>query len=164
MLKHFKTFFHPTVITYSYNQPKEIVIAKITEVFKQKVTLFSSNDMTGKFLNPDTFAISTVSFANTQGVEYGSTLVGHIVESENGETKINTKATPSFVFSLVFFITTIFGVIYFFKSIQTGLTEGLFWSLGLLILGPAISIGLSNVAIHSVRERYKMYIDKALIP
>jgi hypothetical protein len=32
----------------------------------------------------------------------------------------------------------------------------------MLIIGPALSIGLSNVAIASVRERYRMYIDKAL--
>lgn len=80
MLKHFKTFFYPTVFTYSYNQPKELVIAKITEVLKKKGTLFSSNDLTGRFLNLDTFAINTVSPAYTGGVKYGSTLVGHIMD------------------------------------------------------------------------------------
>ena len=162
MIKHFKTFFYPSVLTYSYNLPKEIVIAKIVEVFKEKVTLFSSNDMTGKFINQDKFAINTISIANTRGVKYGSTLIGQIIESERGKTEVKTKTKPSLAFYLIFFITIFLGLFYFFKFVQTGLTEGLFWSLGMIILGPSIAIGLSNVAILSVQERYKMYIDKAL--
>jgi len=162
MLKHFKTFFYPTVLTYSYNQPKEMVIAKITEVLKKKVTLFSSNDMTGKFLTQDTFAINTVSFANTNGVKYGSTLVGQIIESKNGMTEIRTKAKPSLVLYSMFFITLFFGLGYFYKFVQTSSTEFIFWSLAMIFLGPPLSIGFSNVAIYSVRLRYKMYIDKAL--
>jgi hypothetical protein len=29
MIKYFKTFFYPTVLAYSYYQPKELVIEKI---------------------------------------------------------------------------------------------------------------------------------------
>ena len=163
MLKHFKTFFYPAVLTYSYNLPKELVITKITEVLKKKVTLFSSNDMTGRFLNQDTFAINTVSPANTKGVKYGSTLVGQIIESKNGMTEIRTKAKPSLALYSMFFVTLIFGLTYLYKFIQTGSTGFLFWSLAMLFLGPALSIGFSNVAIYSVRARYKMYIDKAII-
>jgi hypothetical protein len=163
MLKHFKTFFYPAVLTYSYNQPKELVIAKITEVLKQKVTLFSSNDMTGRFLNQDTFKINTVSPAYTRGVKYGSTLVGQIIESKNGMTEIRTKAKPSLALYALFFITLIFGLGYLYKFIQTGSTGFLLWSLAMFFLGPALSIGFSNVAIYSVRVRYNMYIDKVLI-
>lgn len=163
MLKHFKTFFYPVVLTYSYNQPKELVIEKITEVLKEKVTLFSSNDMTGEFLNQDTFAINTVSFAYTSGVKYGSTLVGQIIESKNGMTEIRTKAKPSLALYSMFFIALIFGLLYLYKFFQTGSSGFLFWSLAVLLLGTALSIWFSNVAIYSVRVRYNMYIDKALI-
>ena len=163
MLKHFKTFFYPTVLTYAYNQPKELVIAKITEVLKENITLFSSNDMTGRFLNQDTFVINTVSPAYTRSVKYGSTLVGQIIESKNGMTEIRTKAKPSLALYLIFFVTLIFGLLYLYKYIQTGSTGFLFWSLAMIFLAPALCIGFSNVAIYSVRVRYKMYIDKALI-
>jgi hypothetical protein len=163
MLKHFKTFFYPAVSTYSYNQPRELVIATITEVLKKKVTPFSSNDMTGKFLNQDTFAINTVSPAFTWGVKYGSTLVGKVMESKNGMTQIRIKARPSFALYSLFFITVIFGLLYLYKFMQTGSSGVLFWSLAMLFLGPALSIGFSNVSMHSVRVRYNLYIDKALI-
>lgn len=162
MIKHLKTFFYPAVLTYSYNHPKELVIEKITEVLKKKATLFTSNDMTGRFRNADTFLINTVSFAYTRGVNYGSTLVGVITESEKSITNINTKAKPALVFYFLFFLAIILGLFYLYNFLQTGLTTTLCWSLGLLIVGPAICIGFSNVAIYSVRERYITYIDKEL--
>lgn len=162
MIKHLKTFFYPVVLTYSYNQPKAYVVAKITEVLKRKVTLFTSNDLTGRFRSDEIFVIDTVSFAYTRGVKYGSTLVAEIIESENGVTKIRTKAKPALVFYFLFFLAMILGLFYLFNFFQTGLIASLCWSLGILIAGPALCIGFSNVAIFSVRERYLMYIDKEL--
>ncbi|MFZ1304552.1 MAG: hypothetical protein WAR80_01855 [Ferruginibacter sp.] len=162
MIRHLKTFFYPAVLTYTYNYPKELVIAKITEVLKREATLFTSNDMTGRFRNPDTFVIDTVSFAYTRGVKYGSMLVCEITESEKGIINIKTKAKPALVFYFLFFLAIILGLFYLYNFLQTSLTTSLCWSLGLLIVGPAICIGFSNVAIYSVRERYLMYIDKEL--
>lgn len=67
MIKYLKTFFYPDTLIYSYNQSKENVLAKIEEVLKRKVTLLTSNDMKGRFLNGDTFAIDAVSPAYTEG-------------------------------------------------------------------------------------------------
>jgi len=162
MIRHFKTFFYPAVLTYSYNHPKQLVIAKITEILKREATLFTSNDMTGRFRNANTIVIDTVSFAYTRGVKYGSTLVGEITESEKDITNIKTKTKPAPVFYFLFFLAIILGLFYLYNFLQTGLTTSLGWSLGFLIVGPAICIGFSNVAIYSVRERYLMYIDKEL--
>jgi hypothetical protein len=162
MIKHFKTFFYPDTSIYTYNQSKEVVITKIAEVLKRKVTFLSSNDMKGRFLNGDTFAIDTVTPAYTRGVKYSSTLIGQVIKLQNGATQIKTKAKPSMALYFLFFVTIIFGIVYLYKFIQTGSTSFLFWSLAMLIIGPALSIGFSNVAIASIRERYKMYIDKEL--
>ncbi|MEP7237437.1 MAG: hypothetical protein ABI685_06225 [Ferruginibacter sp.] len=162
MIKHFKTFFYPPVLTYLYKQPKECVIAKIKEILERKVTFFTSNDMTGRFLNGDSFVINAESPAYTSRVKYGSSLVGEIIELEKGTTLIKTKTEPSIAFYFLFLITIVFGLIYLYKSIQTGSTEVLLWSLAILIIGPALAIGFSNVAIASIQERYKMYIDKEL--
>jgi len=162
MIKYFKTFFYPSVLTYSYNQPKEFVISKIKEVLENKVTFFSGNDMKGRLLNGDTFAINVVSPAYTRGLKYGSTLVGQISESQKGVTQIKTKAKTSIALYFLFFVTIAFGLAYLYKFKQTGSSEFLLWSLAMLIIGPALSIGFSNVAIASIRERYKMYIDKEL--
>jgi len=127
MIKHFKAFFHPPVLTYSYNQPKDLVVAKITEVLKNKATLFSSNDTQGNFLNADTFVINAVSAVNTRGVKYSSALVGKIIESQEGITEIKTKAKPSFTLYSLFFVTIVFGLIYLYKFIQTGSSQASLW-------------------------------------
>ena len=162
MIRHLKTFFYQAILTYSYHQPKKIVIDKIEKVLESKVTLFSGNDMTGRFFNADSFAINVVSPAYTRFVKYGSTLVGQISELQNGTTQIRTKAKPGSALYALFFLTIVFGFAYLYKFVQTSSTGFLFWSLVMLIVGPALSIGLSNMAIASVRARYKMYIDKEL--
>lgn len=57
MIQHFKTFFFPDTSIYTYNQSKKVVLTKIDEILKRKVTFLDSNDMKGHFLNGDTFAI-----------------------------------------------------------------------------------------------------------
>lgn len=161
MIKHVKAFFYPDILIYSYNQSKETVLAKIEEILKRKVTFLSSNDMKGRFLNSDTFSIDTVSPAYTKGIKYSSTLIGQVIQSQN-ETQIKTKAKPSSALYFLFFATIIFGIAYLYKFIQTGSTGFLFWSLVMLIIVPALLIGFSKVTIASIRERYKMYIDKEL--
>ena len=162
MIQHFKTFFFPDTSIYTYNQSKKVVLTKIDEILKRKVTFLDSNNMKGHFLNGDTFAINTISPALTKGVKYSSTLIGQVIELQNGITQIKTKAKPSIALYFLFFVKIIFGIAYLYKFIQTGSTSFLFWSLAILIIGPALSIGFSNVAITSIRERYKMYIDKEL--
>lgn len=162
MFKYFNTFFYPSTSTYTYNQSKEVVLSKIAEVLKRKVTFLSSNDMKGRFLDSDTFAIDTVSPVDTRGVKYSSTLIGQVIELQNGTTEIRTKAKPSIALYFLFFVTIIFGIGYLYKFIQTSSIDFLFWSLAMLIIGPALSIGFSNVAIASIRERYEMYIDREL--
>ncbi len=139
-----------------------MVICKVSEIFSNRTTLFSSNDMTGKFLSSDTFSIDIDSVAFTRGIKYSSNLVGQIVELQNGISEIKTKAKPSLVFYFLFFVTIILGLNYLYKFIETGSTEFVVWSLAMLVIGPALSIGFSNVAIASICERYKMSVDKAL--
>ena len=118
--------------------------------------------MKGRFLSGDIFAIDSVSPAYTRGVKYSSTLIGQVDKSQNGTTQIKTKAKPSIALYFLFFVTIIFGIAYLYKFILTGSTTFLFWSLAMLILGPALSIALSNIANASIRERYRTYIDKEL--
>lgn len=163
MIKYLKTFFYPDALIYTYNLSKEEVLSKIEDILKRKVTFFGDSDMKGSFLNEDTFRINIVSMANTNGVKYSSTLVGQVLESQNGTTCIKLKAKPSFALYSLFFVTIILGIGYLYKSIKTGSSSFLFWSLAMLIGGPFLSIGISNVAITSILERYKMYIHKELI-
>ena len=168
MIRHIKIFFYPPVLTYSYNKPKEIVIQKISEVLSKKTTFPGSHDIAGMFLTGNMFYISLVGpmfhakFMFVGKFIFGSTLVGDIIESRRGITEIKTKARPSFGSYFLFFIAIISGVAYLYKFIQTGSAVFLFWSLVWLFFGTALSIGLSNVGISSIRKRYKMYIDKDL--
>ena len=95
MIKDFKTFFYPQAMIYTYNLPKELVTARIREVLQKKITFFGTNDMTGYFLNDDTFAVNVVPAASTTGVRFGSTLVGEIIESQKGSAKIKTKESKT---------------------------------------------------------------------
>jgi len=156
MIRHVKIFFYPPVVTYSYHKPKEIVIDKISELLSKRTTFLGSHDITGMFYISLVYHMSTAKFI------FGSTLVGDIIESRGGITEIRTKARPSFASYFLFFIAIISGVVYLCKFMQTGSAVFLFWSLVWLFLVTALSIGLSNVGIASIRERYKMYIDKNL--
>lgn len=162
MIRPLKNFFYPPTLVYSYNQPKDIVLVKINEVLKKKVALLSGNDMKGRFLNHNTFAIDIVSLAFTGGVQFSSTLIGKVTESKKGITQIKTKAKPSIAYYVLFFVTIIAGLAYFYKSIQTGSTESLLWPFAAIILGPVMAVGLSNIAIASIYERYRLHIDKEL--
>jgi len=162
MINYFKSFFYPPVLTHRYNHSKELVVAKINEVLKNKVRLFSSNDMYGKFLDSDTFRINVHSIAYTRGVKYGSTLIGKITALNTGITEIKTVAKPSTAFYFLFFVITIFSLGFIYKSIAAGSLVFLSLSLLLFITGSLLTIGLSNVTIASIRERYVMYIDKEL--
>ena len=162
LINYFKAFFYPTVITYSYNQPKELVIAKVTELLNKKGTAPGSNDMTGIFLNHETFAINTVSLANTKGFTFSAPLVGQIIGLANEKTEIKTTAKPSLLLYIFFFGSILLGLIHFYKYTQSNSTGFLFLSLTLLIGGPAFLLGFSKVAADSIRERFEMYIDKAL--
>lgn len=162
MFNHLKTFFYPVTLSYSYIQPKEVALAKIDEVLKKKITFLSSNNIKGRFLNSDTFVIDIVSPAYTRGIKYSSTLIGQVIELENGTTQIKTKTKTSLALYFLFFLAIILGIAYFYKFIQSGSTGFLIWSLAFFTIGPSLSIGISNVAIAAIRERYKMYIDKEL--
>jgi hypothetical protein len=162
MFEHFKVFFNPIAQNYFYNLPKELVIEKIEKVFKHKVSLLSSNDMEGSFLSKDIFKIDIVSGFYSKGGKYSSRLIGEIIEYEKGITQIKTIAKPSLTLYIGFFFGVIFGLISFYKFAQTNSFKFLFWSILFLIGITALSIGFSSAAIVSIRERYKMYIDKEL--
>ncbi len=162
MIKFFKHFFYPEVITYSYPKPKEAVIGIITDVLSSKVTLLSSMDMKGTFINSNTFAIESISPVYTRGAKYTSVLNCKIFSSGNDMTEIKTVIRQSITFYIIFCATIIFGLSYLYQFLISGSTSFLFWSFVLLLPGPAAAIGLANVANASIRERYDLYIDKAL--
>ena len=159
MIKLLKTFFYPQSVSYLYNVPKEAAITKIEAILKKKVAFFSSNDMAGSFLNTDTFTINIISPVYLRGVKCGSVLIGQISELQKGTTQIRTITKPNSTLYFLFFFTIFLGLVFSYRFIQTDSIEFLFWSLAMLVIGPALSIGISNVAITVIRERYKMYID-----
>jgi hypothetical protein len=163
MIKHLQTFFYPTTLKYSYNQSKQTVIAKVEKVLTNKSNFFGDHDMKGSFLSDDTFILEIQSFSFTNGVKYSSKLQGKIIESNNGTTCINIKAKPSRALYVLFFVTSILGIAYFYEYFQTNSFSFLFLALAMLLGGPLLSIGISNAAIASIGNRYKMYIHKELI-
>lgn len=163
MLKYLKAFFYPAVITFSYNQRKELVIAKIMEVLNENVSLFSNNDMAGRFLSQDSFAIHLVHPAFVRGARLSPTLVGKILESSEGVTAVSTLVKPVFALYAMFFATPVLAVFYCWKFSLAGLPEYLVSTILLLLLGPALSVSFFHVAKSAIRQRYMMYIDKALV-
>lgn len=162
MIKDFKTFFYPSVVTYSYNQPKEIIVSKIADIFSKKVGSAGNSGISAIFLTDNMFAISLKLPIRFVELMFGSTLVGEIIKSQKGMTKIETKARPGFGLYFLFFLALIAGLGYMYEYIRTWSTVFLFSSLAIIIVVSALSIGFSNVFIVSIRERYMKYIDKEL--
>jgi hypothetical protein len=124
--------------------------------------MLSSNDMKGSFLSKDTFEIDIISMGYSKGAKYSSSLIAEIIESQKGITEIKTIAKPSLALYISFLMGIIFGLIALNKFIQTNSYMFLFWSIVFLFGITSLLIGISNVAIATIRERYKMYIDKEL--
>lgn len=164
MIKYFKIFFYPPAVTYSYKQPKEIIVNRLKEIFYNKIRLATNNDVRVMFLSEQMFAINLVLPLRFVGLMFGSTLVGEITESKGGITHIKTKARPGFGLYLLFFLTVIFTSVYFYKFISTGSRLFLFSSLVSIIIGSLLSIGMSNVMITSIRQHYERYINNDLKP
>jgi hypothetical protein len=162
MFKYIKTFFKPDTLIYSYNKPKELIIDKIYKSFEEKVTFFSDRDTKCSFINDDTFELSSTSPAWTNNIKYSSTLIGKIIELENGTCQIKIQIKSGIVFFIFFFITPIFGIIYFFEFTKTSLISYLFWGLGMFIIGPILSISIASVGNSGILKRFEMYIDKVL--
>jgi len=162
MLKYLRTFFSPGTLIYSYNHPKDLIVEKVAEIVANKLTFLGSNDMTGHFLDRDTFAINLNSPAFTYGIKYRSILVGKIVETQKEKTEIRARAKPAWILYLLFFITIILGLVYLFKYFQTNYVNSLYWSLAMLLAGPVICIWFSNVANAAICERFEKYMNRQL--
>lgn len=162
MLNQIQTFFFPQPTTYLYSSSKELVIENLGEIFNRKWTLLDSNNLLGEFTNKDTFEIWMKSAAFKTGLIGNSRLVGEIIELQNGQTEIILKPKPNRGLYSVFFVFIVFSLIYLFNFLQDGSVKFLLWSGLMLIGGPILSIVISNVQIHALKENYIKYIDKNL--
>lgn len=162
MYQYFKKFFNPPTLAYSYNKPRASVIAELNDIFQQKVSMFTNNDVTGKFKSENKFVLDVVSPAYTRGGKYSATLEAEIMEKEKDYTTIKTRVSPNPVWYLLFFLSIVFSLILFYNYISTGLIKFLFGSVAMLFCGPFISVALSNIGIGIIRERYYLYIHKKL--
>lgn len=162
MINHIKTFFFPPTKIYHYNSPKEAVVLKIDEVLNRKKSPFDTNDLLGEFAQQDVFSLWIHSGAFVQGGIGKSSLVGHIIESQSGETVIHLKSKPSIGLYIWFFISIAAGLGFLYNYVQTGSFNFLLWSIGILVGGPFMCIWISHVAIEAIRERYITHIDKRI--
>lgn len=162
MLNQIKTFFFPQPTTYLYSSSKELVFENLGEIFNRKRTLLDSNNLLGEFTNKGTFEIWMKSAAFKTGLIGNSRLVGEIIELQNGQTEIILKPKPNRGLYSVFFVFIVFSLIYLFNSLQDDSVKFLLWSGLMLIGGPILSIVISNVQIHALKENYIKYIDKNL--
>jgi hypothetical protein len=162
MIKHIRTFFYPNSTTYYYELPKEVVVSKVDEVLNRKKTFLDTNDLSGKFTDKNIFSLWLLSGAHVEGGMMKSSLVGHIVESQNGQTVIDLKERPAPGLYIWFFISIAAGLAYLYKFVQTGSLATLFKSIGILVGGTVLCIRISQVAILAIRERYLTYLDKKI--
>jgi hypothetical protein len=93
---------------------------------------------------------------------FSSTLSCEIIENEH-QTIVRTKAHTGVKVLILLILTFIAGCAYLIKGMLTGLSEFIGWGIVLTVLGPAISIGVTNVAKASIEDRYFRYIHKALL-
>jgi hypothetical protein len=162
MIRHIKTFFYPETTVYVYSSQKDELVGQIEKVLNRKYKLFDEKDLLGRFIDPVTFEIETRQFALVSG-KMGVKVIGKISDLGNGRSQVRMKASPSYGYYLWFFVAIILGFAYLYKFFQSGQFEFLFLSLGALIIGPVLCIGISRVAIAATYLRYVLYIHKRLI-
>lgn len=161
MKQYIKNFFYPEPQIFNYELPKEIVIAKIDEVISQKITYFGEFDIKGSFVSSDNFEIHSIPM--DLGVRYYSKLTGHVVESQNGTTVIKTKVKFNYVLYFLFIFSILVGIVFLFKSVQSGSIVGIITELVAIVAAPAVAIGISNFSKNLIYDRYRKYIHTILI-
>ncbi|MES2617727.1 MAG: hypothetical protein V4613_07610 [Bacteroidota bacterium] len=162
MIKHIRTFFFPHQILYTFSLSKELIVARLDEVLNRKWTLLDNNNLLGEFKNKDTFEIWMKSAAYGTGLIGKSKLVAEILESQNGQTEVKLKAKPNIGLYIWFFVFVAFSIVYLCDAINTGSIKFILLSCLMLIGGPLLCVGISNVQIAALKDNYIKYIDKNL--
>jgi hypothetical protein len=162
MLKPLKTFFYPKTVIYTYNESEQVVLKKIVDALERKVTLFGSNDTTGRLVDFDTFVLEMWPGGFNSSAKFTSTLVGQVVQLQNGMTEVRTKTKASIGLYVLFFTTIFFGLSFLFVLLQMGARNMLVGPFAILLIGPSLCVGFSHVANTAIQDRYRLYIDKEL--
>ena len=161
MNKYIKSFFKPGSKLYTYHQSKEIIVKKVEGILSEQITFFGIRDLEGYFINKDTFTVK-LRPQTLAGILYNSTLSAEIKETSDSLTEIKIKVRPGFLLFIIFFLTLLFGIFYFYESTPNPSLYQLLSFIGISITGPIFSIVYSIIANAALVEQFDMYIDNKL--
>ena len=160
MTRQFKIFFNPKVEVYYYDSKSEIITSDISDIFSSSSGFLSGNDMRGFFNDKYTFEIERISPV-LGSFAFRPKLIGQISELEN-KTEIKTTIRTSFMFYILFVLTILLGIFGLFICAQTYSLKSLLTSISIIVVGPLLTIALSNFNVGLLTDRYKRYIDSPL--
>ena len=160
MINSLRTFFTHQVIQYRYDQTPDVVASRIHEILDEKRNVWSEHDIKGQFTGPDTFVMEQILLASTK---YGtkSKLVGQL-SAEAAGTVVTTTIRTRLFYHICFFVLITFGMGRLVISIQDYSLLSILGSLALLLIGPFLTIKLSNLSKWFITDRYRRYIDTPL--
>jgi hypothetical protein len=161
MKKLLANLFYPEKRTFTYNGSREIIIQKIQDLFSKGDKFLSGPDIDGSFIDGDIFKMQVYSSAITKGVGFGSTLFGKITNNNDGSL-VELEATASSSLKFLFFLAIFLGIAYMYLFFRTSDTAYLYSSIGMTLIGPALSIFMAGVSNEAIFDRYIRYIDKEL--
>jgi hypothetical protein len=151
----------PIHLTYNYTEAKEVVVERIAAILNKSGKTLSDPDMSGRFIDKDTFVFSVPSGAFTGGLQYSSTLSGKIIALDSSITSVKIEIHSSIVYKVVCIIITLIGCVYLYKGISSSAAQFWSWGIAMLIGGPLICNWLAGIANETVKDRYLRYIHKA---
>ncbi len=162
MKKFFDPLFGLDEATYTYHLPIDSVRANIESVFADAEKFFSSTDIYGEFIGSNKFSIQPQTSGFVRGANPRSTLIGML--SKVGEQKttirIVIKVAPGL--KAWFWLTAGVGVVLFCQAL---ITRSLITAaVGMLVsfVGLFFVVKVAQINNISVKERYRMFIDKRL--
>ena len=154
---------NPKPVTYNYRKSKDFVTEKVKSVIEKSGGILGEPDVTGNFLDQDTFQISSSlpgTFSNLNA--FPTSLLGKIVDTGNSTSMIQTNIKPNFSFLILLVLTLFMGVIFLVAYVKGNDNNFIFWSVAMFILGPFISIAAMNISNIGIRDRFEQYFDSII--
>lgn len=162
MFKFLVETFYFKSWTYTIEEPQNVIVERLEDLFENKDSLFKKPNLAGGFKEyPNTFSITPKwSLAYIKSFENASCyLKGSIHIISKDKTSLIVSIRSNSIFGLMCIMFTFSSIVCFYMAITThGATENLIKGVCLLLFGIPLQIGLAIGIRTGIKRDFEEYM------